>query len=199
MDQQRREGEIRRRLRKYEAKERAEREEMKEAIRAVEDAERVLREEREVEERRVEEEVREVQKREQERLRRVEGYFGYLRGVLDRLCEEQVVAMGRRHERELEGVRGMRDAQNLASKIHQQKITNIDYQESELGNRIIAERKWAEVLREARLAMLAEDEGRVRGNGGDVPDVPELSATDPSVADAWAQWTPVLSNLNRVG
>lgn len=279
VDQQRREREVRRRLRRYEAEERAERKE-------IEAAERVLREEREAEERRVEEEMAEVRRREEERLGRVEGYFGYLRGMLERVCWEQVVVMERRHEWELGGSRGIREEvdsimksdergdgvrsernkiianteasikvcqrhhafimgdtilrqsnnrndslassrknpapninphpsktpeypsqhetnnlttptsseypstqnrqhrtltsltspsalkpQNLPLQIYQKGTTDIDNQESKLRNMVVADRKWADVLREARVAMLMEEKGRVMGNGGDVPDV----------------------------
>lgn len=65
------------------------------------------------------------------------------------------------------------DSRMLALKMRLEEAENINKRESEVRSTIFADGKWSEVLFEARLAMLAEDERKLGANGGEAPSAPK--------------------------
>ena len=99
-DQRRREEEGRIKKEEYEAKQKAEQEEVRAAIAAVEAAERAIQQERKEEEARMAQEAHEIEQLEVERLSNIADYYEYLRGVLERVRLQQRHALEKSHDQE---------------------------------------------------------------------------------------------------
>ena len=108
-DLARRDRVVKARLAQYEADQEAEEEEVRAAAEAVEAAENQIREEREAEEARAAEEAVELERIEIRCVQQIVAYFEYLYEALERLCQQQLSAIKKRHDKDSISIKRTRD------------------------------------------------------------------------------------------